>query len=116
MERPPLQLQGPLRSPRGGPTERSSLKSPHTTPCEGHKLLLTKRSGGWCIVTPGVSPGAQVGVGVLPAGAWPHGWHRQEQGLGSEEAKLLFLLLLLPLGHAVEFLLGFPKDVSEVSV
>lgn len=39
-----------------------------------------------------------------------------EQGLGSEEAELLFLLLLLPLGHAVEFLLGLPKDILEVGI
>jgi hypothetical protein len=35
---------------------------------------------------------------------------------GSEETQLLFLLLLLPLGHAVELLLGFPKDVLEVRI
>ena len=45
-----------------------------------------------------------------------HEWHWREQGLGSEEAELLFLLLLLPLGHAVEFLLGLPKDILEVRV
>lgn len=34
----------------------------------------------------------------------------------SEEAQLLFLSLLLPLGHAVELLLGFPEDVLEIGV
>lgn len=34
----------------------------------------------------------------------------------SEEAQLLFRLLLLPLGHAVELLLGFPEDVLEIRV
>lgn len=87
MERPPLQLQGPLRSPRGGPTERSSLKSPHTTPCEGHKLLLTKRSGGGVHCDPGSLPRGAGRCGgvtrgglatrVAPAGAGP-GFRRSQ--------------------------------------
>lgn len=65
---------------------------------------------------PGGSPGAQLCVGVLPMGPCLYGWHWQEQGPGSEEAELLFLLLLLPLGHAVEFLLRLPKEILEVSI
>lgn len=107
MERPPLEA-------RGRPTERSSLKSPHTTPCEGHKLLLTRKWGTHCDPKSLLRGSGRCGgvthrglaVWVAPAG----------EGLGSEEAELLFLLLLLPLGHAVEILLGFPKDILEVSV
>lgn len=68
---------------------------------------------------PGGPPQAQVSVGRCPqAGAHARAiWVALAgQGLGSEEAELLLLLLLPPLGHAVELLLGLPKDILEIRV
>ena len=68
---------------------------------------------------PGGPPQALVFVRRCPqagAHAWTIWVALAGQGLGSEEAKLLLLLLLPPLGHAVELLLGLPKDILEIRV